>query len=179
MARKPTFDDSGKLLDRGELIDLNYQMRNFQQLFNTEAKDGKIILNFKTPLGKLVIHNMLIMDTDWLPLDALKLSKNAYFLYKRFVLNKRSGRFKASKIKLDFAELKAFLDLKWSNDRGVHALIVKALNDMKDKGLINDFVCNKNYVNRRVYELYFEEMKKESPKEKDEEDAKLLKMVAN
>ena len=136
MARKPTFDDSGKLLDRGELIDLNYQMRNFQQLFNTEVKDGKIILNFKTPLGKLVIHNMLIMDTDWLPLDALKLSKNAYFLYKRFVLNKRSGKFKASKIELEFEDLKTFLDIKWSNNRGVYAIIAKALNDMKQKGLI-------------------------------------------
>jgi hypothetical protein len=177
MARKPMFNDNGKLLERGELIDLNYKMRDFQQLFSMDVKDEKIILNFNTPLGKLIIHNMLIVDTDWLPVDALNLSKNAYFLYKRFVLNKRSGRYKANKIKLEFEDLKAFLDLKWSNDRGVHAIIVRALNDMKEKGLINGFVCKKNVVNRRFYELDFEKEKKE-PQRKKEEDTKILKMIA-
>jgi hypothetical protein len=92
MSIKPTFDDNGKREDQGQLIDLYYQMRDFQQLFNMELKDDIVILNFNTPLGKLVIHNMLILDTDWLPMNALRLSKNAYFLYKRFVLNKRSGK---------------------------------------------------------------------------------------
>ena len=60
----------------------------------------------------------------------------------------------------------------------VHAIIEKALNDMQQKGLIDGFVCNKNIVNRRVYELYFKENKQKQQKQKDD-DGKVLKMVAH
>ena len=49
---------------------------------------------------------------------------------------------------------------------------------MKQKGLIDSFLCNKNIVNRRVYELYFEKKKKE-PQKQNDGDAKELKIVAD
>ena len=97
--------------------------------------EDKIILNFDTPLGKLVLHNMLVLDTDWLPVGAVDLPKNAYFLYKRFVLNRISGRRKSKNIEIKYADAKSFLDLKWDNDRGVHGIIAKALGDIVEKGL--------------------------------------------
>ena len=104
---------------------------------------------------------MLILDTDWLPLDAMKLSKNAFFIYKRFVLNKRSGKFKSKKIKISFEEIASYLDLKWSNPRGAHSIIVKALKDMKKNCLVDSFEWRKIDAKHRIYELRFEKTKQE------------------
>ena len=119
MSQRPIFDEKGKRVDAGQLIDLNYRMRDFQHLFEVvTAGKEEIVLNFDTPLGKLILRNMFILDTDWSPVEAALLSKNAYFIYKRFAFNKVFGRRKAKTLELKFDELKAFLDLKWSNDHG-------------------------------------------------------------
>lgn len=177
MEKLPVFDEDGKVTERGRLIDIYYEMKDFQHIFKVAFDDDIIKFNFETPLGKLIVYNMLIMDTDWMPLDVLNLNKNAYFLYKRFVLNKRAAKFKPSKIELKFEDIKAFLDISWKNDRGVHAMILKSINDMKVNGLIDNFVWNKNIANRRVYELHFEDKKKKPKKPKDA-TGKGLKMTA-
>ena len=177
MDKLPVFDENGKVTERGNLVDMYYEMKNLQHMFKVAFEDDIIKFNFNSPLGKLIIYNMLIVDTDWMPLDVLNLTKNAYFLYKRFVLNKRSAKFKPSKIELKLEEIKSFLDYNWSNDRGVHSKIIEALNNMKDNGLIDDFVWNKNIANRRVYKLIFEDKKKEPKKQKDAA-GKELKMIA-
>ena len=177
--RRPTYDtDSGKILSRGNMIDLYYKMKDFQHLFKVDKKQDEIEINFDTPIGKLVLYNMLILDTDWCPIEAYFLTKNAYFLYKRFLLNKRSGKHKSKKIRLRFDDLKAFLDLKWSNDRGVHTIIIKALNDMIEKGLVDSFTWNKYFAKKRVYELSFEK-EQQGTKEDEEVQPKILKMVAS
>ena len=177
MTRQPGYNHNNKKYDRGELIDMHYPMIGFQHIFEVNEEDDYFTLIFNTPLGKLILYNTVIMDTDWIPEDALNLSKNAYFLYKRFVLSKRAGRFKANKITLKFEDLKMFLDLKWSNNRGVHAIIEKALNDMYQKDLIDSYEWNRNINNQRVYELHFKEKKREQNKQENKE-GKLLKMVA-
>lgn len=172
----PVYGEDGKMTERGRLVDMHYEMQEFQNIFNISFEDDKIVFNFNTPLGKLIIYNMLILDTDWIPVDVCKLSKNSYFLYKRFLLSKRSGKFKAKKIELKFEDIKSFLDLQWGNDSGIHTIIEKALNDMKKNGLIHRFEC-KNPFKRRVYELYFEEIK-QTPEKQEDDDRKVLKMIA-
>jgi hypothetical protein len=152
---RPNYDEKGKLVERGRLVDLHYKMRDFQNIFFVEGDKQKFTLNFKSPLSKLVIYNTLIMDTDWFPVEALALSKNAYFLFKRFILNKVSGKHKAESITLNFDDAKTFLDFSWSNDRGVHKAIVKALTDMVEKGLVSGYQQNRNHGWERSYDLSF------------------------
>jgi hypothetical protein len=161
LQRPPQYDDNGKRTDKGELIDLHYRMREFQHLFLVNFTEDKIILNFDTPLGKLVLHNMLVLDTDWIPVEALELPKNAYFLYKRFVLNRVSGRRKSKNVEIKYADAKAFLDLNWDNDRGVHGIIAKALGHIVENGLAEGLEWRGSPVSRRIYTLRFEKREKE------------------
>ena len=175
MSERPEYDDKGKLVNRGKLIDLYYRMPDFQHLFGAKVEGDRLNLNFDTPLGKLVFHNTLIMDTDWMPVEALNLSKNAYFLFKRFVLNKRYGKYKAESIPLKFDEMRSHLDLKWSNDRCVHDVFVKAFDDMIDKGLLEGYTLRGKPVSKRVYTLKFPH--REKKKDRKDGDAKLLKFA--
>jgi hypothetical protein len=165
LQRPPQYDDNGKRTDKGELIDLHYRMRDFQHLFKLNFTQDKIILNFDTPLGKLVLHNMLVLDTDWIPVEALELPKNAYFLYKRFVLNRVSGRRKSKNVEIKYADAKAFLDLNWDNDRGVHGIIAKALGHIVEKGLAEGLEWRGSPVCRRIYTLRFEKREEDQPVE--------------
>ena len=174
--RQPVRDDNEKMTDRGNLIDMHYEMVYFQNIFKLERKDDNIILNFNTPLGKLIIHNMLIVDTDWMPIDALKLSKNAYFMYKRFILNKVAGKHKAEKIELKYDEIAAFLDYKWKNESGVNKKFEESFDDMKENGLILNYKRKKRFKSR-IYELHFEK-KKPVQKKKEGDEEKGLKMIA-
>ena len=144
---------------------MHYQMWDFQHLFKLNFTEDKIILNFDTPLGKLVLHNMLVLDTDWIPVEALELPKNAYFLYKRFVLNRVSGRRKSKNIEIKYADAKAFLDLKWDNDRGVHGIIAKALGHIVENGLAEGLEWRGSPVSRRIYILRFEKREEDQPVE--------------
>jgi hypothetical protein len=155
MAKQPSFSDKGKLVQKGELIDLNYLMQDFQHVLKFDSDQQKLVLNFDTPLGKLVLHNLLIMDTDYCSIEAFNLSKNAYFIYKRFVLNKQAGKNKSKTIRLNFDELKAFLDLHWSNDRGIGAIIEKALNDLAGHALVSSWESGKSFGGQKTYLLKF------------------------
>ena len=134
-------------------------MHEFQHLFELSISGEKVTINFNTPLGKLVFYNMLILDTDWWPIQALPLTKNAYFIYKRFIMYKRSGKFKSKNIVLKLDEVKEFLDMNWSNNRGINIIIVKALDDMVRNGLVEDYKINKIRPKQRFYELRFESKK--------------------
>ena len=86
------------------------------------------------------------------------------------------GKHKAKTLELKFEDLKAFLDLKWSNNSGVHSIIEKALNSMLQNKLIAGYRTNKNLVKKRSYNIYFENEVKDL-EEKKEEDAKILKFT--
>jgi hypothetical protein len=163
MQQKPTFDENGKVDGRGELIDLHYRMNEFQPLFEViVARKHEIVLNFKFPLGKFIIHNMLILDTDYCPVEAMSSSKNAYFIYKRFILNSIAGRRKAKIIDLKLDDVKTFLDLRWSNDRGIHGIIKTAIKNLEKNGLIVESDNNKKVAKHRIYELHFKNDKKDA-----------------
>ena len=112
---------------------------------------------------------MLILDTDWCPVGAMSLSKNAYFIYKRFVLNRVSGKRRAKTIELKFDELKALLDVKWKNNSGIYKIIERSLKNMVQNGVIAGFRYNKNFANKRHYELYFEKIQIDQNKVVDED----------
>lgn len=78
-------------------------------------------------------------------------------------------------ISLKFDEMRSYLDLKWSNDRGVHAAFASAFNDMIDKGLLEGYSMRGKPVSRRVYTLKFPHRKKKM--DRKDEDAKLLQFT--
>jgi hypothetical protein len=105
-----------------------------------------------------------------LPEEAMTLKKNAYFIYKCFILNSVAGRKKAGKKRLWFSDIKSFLDMQWGNDRGIHATIDKAFKEMQSKGLVSGYTWNKNYTKERQYVLTFEYGKNEGGEKQDGRD---------
>ena len=116
----------------------------------------------------IILHNTLVLDTDWCPIEIMTLSKNAYFIYKRFVFNRRFGKRKSKAIELNFDEIKRFLNLNWSNNGGVYAIIDRALKNMMANELIGGFRSEKHHINKRRYHLYFEKMKEVQDKATNE-----------
>ena len=170
IAQAPSFNDKGKRTDKGQLIDLYFEMRDFQQIFQVQADEkDNLVLNFKTPLGKMILHNMLILDTDYCPFEIMNLSKNAYFIYKRFILNRVAGAKKATSIELNFNELKNFLNIRWGNDSGVYRIVQTALRDMIKNDLIGGFTIEKHHIDKRRYKVHFENevQKQEEPTDQD------------
>ena len=154
--QEPTYNDSGIMVGRGRMIDIHYNMHDYQSIFDVDFEKKEILLNFNTPLGKFIIHNSLILDTDWCPYEAFSLSNNAYFLYKSIVINKRMGKHKKKEIPLEFEEIKSYLDLNASLERHDNKIIVGALNDLEQSGLVESFKTFKRAGKRR-YVLLFED----------------------
>lgn len=165
ITKAPQFNKKGIRIDKGEMVDAVYVMDNFEQIFSMDLKDDLLVVNFKSPLGKMIIHNTLVLDTDWPPDEVLDLGKNAYFLYKRFILNKVAGKNASAQINLWFEEIKTFLDLSWSNNSGVYSIIKLAFEEMKKKGLIQDFTSTK-YAKQRLYRVILETPQKKRGKSK-------------
>ena len=46
------------------LMDI-YEMQDFQEIFSVDFEEDQFVLNFKSPLGKMILHNTLLLDTDW------------------------------------------------------------------------------------------------------------------
>jgi hypothetical protein len=159
MKRVPTYEGK-KLTDKGELVDLYYVMPDFQHIFEVTVEKDNFTLNFNTPLGKMFLYNTMILDTDRMPVEALSLDKNAYFLYKHFILNKRAGKNKSKTITLKFADMKEKLDIRWGNDRGVHKIFEKALDNIVEAGLLDRFKYNGRRVSERYYDLKFDGIQK-------------------
>jgi hypothetical protein len=174
MEQEPEFDEKGKLISRGKMNEMHYAMKDFQQIFMVKFEDDIIRINFKSPLGKMILRNILILDTDWIPEAALSLNKNAYFLYKRFVLNRVSAKSKPPGVKMWFEDIKKFLDMKPKRDSAIYATIKTAFKEMLQKGLINGYTWKK-YADQRQYRLSFESHKKEVENKQDT-DEKLLKI---
>lgn len=156
VAELPQYNSRGYRTAPGKLIDMHYQMANFESIFTVVAHDkDRFTLNFKSALGKMILVNTIILDTDWIPDEVLTLKKNAYFIYKRFVLNRVSGKNPPAQIELWFEDIKTFLDMNWANNSGIYRVINQALDEMRQKGLISDFSSNRNYVRQRQYRLMF------------------------
>jgi hypothetical protein len=175
IAQAPKFSDKGKRTDKGRLIDLNYEMHDFQNIFEVRVEKDDLVLNFNTPLGKMILHNMFILDTDYCPFEVMNLSKNAYFIYKRFILNRVAGANKATSIELNFNELKKFLNVRWGNDSGVYRIIQTALRDLEKNDLIGGFTFEKHHIDRRRYKVHFRKAL-EKHEESDDKDAGILKL---
>ena len=171
----PEYNDQGRQISNGKMVATLYEMNDFENIFSAECNDDSAVLNFKSPLGKMVFHNSMILDTDWILEKALTLKKNAYFIYKRFILNRVSGKNKARELVLWYEEIKTFLDLNWKNNSGSYAIIEKAFKEMQEKGLIQGFEWNRRYAKQRQYRVSFENHKKELEK-KQSNGPKLLKV---
>lgn len=156
---------TNRLTSRGKQIDIYYRMQNFESIFTADFDSDKAIINFNSPLGKMIIHNTLMLDTDWVSDEVFGLSKNAYFIYKRFILNRANAKKKKNEIDLFFTEIKTGLDMKWKNDRGNHSIIDRALNEIHEKGLVKGYRWEKGYRNNRRYIISFDTAEKAPGKE--------------
>lgn len=160
IVKEPEYNGDGKRTHAGKLIDDYYAMDTFQQIFLAKIDNDTLKLNFKSPLGKIILHNTLILDTDWISEEVFKLRKNAYFLYKRFVLNRIASKNPPREIILWFEDIKTFLDIHSNNKSDIYKAINSAFEDMKQKGLIKNFSWNKNYSKQRQYKLTFDDQRK-------------------
>ena len=170
---EPEFDEKGKRISKGKLSNLYYEMTDFQPIFTAEFEDDIIDINFNSPLGKMIFHNTLMLDTDWIPVEAMTLKKNAYFLYKKFVLNRVSAKKKPPGVEIWFEDIKKFLDMNPSRNSAIYPMVDTAFKEMVQKGLITGYTWKK-YADQRKYQLSFESHKKE-PENKQGNDDKVLK----
>ena len=129
-------------------------MGDFQEIFISKIHDDKITVNFKSPLGKMILHNTIILNTDWISEKAMTLKKNAYFIYKKFILNRVAGKNKAKEIILWYEDIKAALDLKGKNNSGNYTIIEGAFGEIQKKGLMKKYTW-KRIANQRRYKLDF------------------------
>jgi hypothetical protein len=146
----PVRNEKGNWSKKGKQIDIYYNMKGFEPIFLVDIGKEHITVNFKSPLGKLILQNTLMLDTDWPPEEALELSKNAYFIYKRFVLNSAVAKKKKEMIRLWFDDIKSFLDLRSQDNTYIHKkIIVRALEEMQQRGLIFGYNWNKHYKQKQ------------------------------
>lgn len=146
----PARNKIGKMTNRGRQDDIFYNMKEFQPIFSVDFDKKFFTVNFKSPLGKLILHNTLMLDTDWIPEEALELNKNAYFIYKRFILNSAAAKYKKKMIELWFNDVKSFLDLKSRNNTYIHKKVIdRSLEKMQQLGLIRGYEWNKHYKQKQ------------------------------
>jgi hypothetical protein len=155
LVKPPEYNKEGQRTHAGTMLDGYYAMQDFQQIISVTFEGDEIVVNFNSPLGKMILHNMLLLDTDWVPDEVLTLGKNAFFIYKRFILNRVSGKKPPNEIELWFEEIKEFLDLNWGNNSGIYTVLDRAFAEMQQKGLLKGHSWNKNYTKQRQYRLNF------------------------
>ena len=160
LAKEHQIDDNKNVVQEGKLVSVDYLMKDFQEIFIFKIIENNINLNFKSPLGKMILHNALIIDADWIEEEALTLKTNAYFIYKKFILNRVAGDNKTRTIVLWYEDIKKFLDLKWKNDSGNYKIIEKAFDQMQEKGLIEGHDWVRNYKQRQYRVIRTLEKKK-------------------
>lgn len=175
LLKAPEYNKKGRRTNAGTMIDALYEMNDYQQIFSVDLDEDHFKFNFKSPLGKLILHNMILLDTDWIEDEVLELGKNSYFIYKRFVLNRISGKNPPAAIELWFEDIKTFLDLKGKNVSSIYSAINKALKEIRNQGLIKDYNWNKNYTKQRQYKLFFDRLSK-VPGDRRASKNKLLKV---
>jgi hypothetical protein len=150
-------------------------MKEFQPIFSVDIDKEFVNVHFKSTLGKLILHNTLMMDTDWAPEEVFELSKNAYFIYKRFIFNSAVAKKKKEMIPLWFDDIKSFLDLKSKNNTYVHKeIIVKSLEEIQKMGLIRGYEWIKHYKQKQ-YRVILKDSGKELEKRHGKSDT-LLKV---
>ena len=66
IVKAPEYNDKGKRIHKGTIADGFYEMNDFQQIFTVDLDEDCLLLNFKSPLGKMILHNMFVVDTDWI-----------------------------------------------------------------------------------------------------------------
>ena len=154
MPEKAKIDETGRLINFDDLIGIEYSMDDFQEIVLLKIHDDKIVVNFKSPLGKMILHNTIILDTDWISEKALTLKNNAYFIYKKFIFNRVAGKNKAKEIILWYEDIKAGLDLKGKNNSGNYTIIEGAFGEMQKKGLMKGYTWRRIAKQRR-YKLDF------------------------
>jgi len=100
-------------------------------LFNHEIKNGNLLVNFNTFLGKLYVHNLLTLNTDWFEEDYLKLKGYASAIYRRFFSNRRKVK------EIELRDLVEFFGL--ANNCRYPSVIKQSFEDIKKAGLIDDY----------------------------------------
>ena len=100
-------------------------------LFNSEIKNGILIVKFDTFLGKLYTHNLLTLNTDWFEENYLKLNGYASAIYRRFFSTRKIVK------ELELRDLFEFFG--FANNCRYPAIINQAFENIKNVGLIDDY----------------------------------------
>jgi hypothetical protein len=118
---------------RTRIIDTRLQTVRVENcsLFNSEIKNGTLIVKFDTFLGKLYTHNLLTLNTDWFEENYLKLNGYASAIYRRF--------FSTRKIVKEIELRDLFEFFGFANNCRYPAIINRAFENIKNVGLIDDF----------------------------------------
>jgi hypothetical protein len=99
--------------------------------FNYEIKNGSLLVKFDTFLGKVYIHNLLTLNTDWFEEDYLKLNGYASAIYRRFFSTRKKVE------ELELIDLVKFFG--FTNNCRYPAVIKQAFKDIKNAGLIHNY----------------------------------------
>ena len=118
---------------RTRIIDTRLQTVRVENcsLFNSEIKNGTLIVKFDTFLGKLYTHNLLTLNTDWFEENYLKLNGYASAIYRRFFSTRKIVK------ELELRDLFEFFG--FANNCRYPAIINQAFENIKNVGLIDDF----------------------------------------
>ena len=100
-------------------------------LFNSEIKNGTLIVKFDTFLGKLYTHNLLTLNTDWFEENYLKLNGYASAIYRRFFSTRKVVK------EIELRDLFEFFG--FANNCRYPAIINQAFENIKNVGLIDDY----------------------------------------
>jgi hypothetical protein len=118
---------------RTKIIDTRLQTVRVENcsLFNSEIKNGILIVKFDTFLGKLYTHNLLTLNTDWFEENYLKLNGYASAIYRRFFSTRKIVK------ELELRDLFEFFG--FANNCRYPAIINQAFENIKNVGLIDDY----------------------------------------
>jgi hypothetical protein len=94
-------ESKGKKIYKGGQVYNAYVPIPPSSFFQCELEDGICYVSFSSLLGILFSHNILTLNTDWLPKEFLKLDTNAAALYRRFFSvapNNKPGRLRVKDV---------------------------------------------------------------------------------
>jgi len=123
-----------------------YQMNMFSRLFEfgfieqARQSDGVIrnreyFVRFKTILGELFVHNLKMINYDWIREDLYSLPASAQIFFRKFIVNNNKAR-----IPINLENIARKLNLTDGNKTNLEATVMtNVLEPLKMQGFISSY----------------------------------------
>jgi len=133
-------------LNRKRIKEEPYQMNMFSRLFEfgfieqARQSDGVIrnreyFVRFKTILGELFVHNLKMINYDWIREDLYSLPASAQIFFRKFIVNNNKP-----KIPINLENIARKLNLTDGNKTNLEATVVtNVLEPLKMQGFISSY----------------------------------------